>query len=142
MWGVEVGDMGYSIRIKEAVLQKVLSGNNTHAEISEEYGIGRSTIGKWLRQYKQNGSIDLKSIEKRPQDWSPEERIAALIETGSMTPEECSTWCRQNGIFPHHLAQWKRDAITGMTNASDKKALEKESQYKREISSLKRDLSR
>ena len=53
--------MGYSIQIKEAVLQKVLLGNKPHNEISKEFGVGRSTIGKWLRQYKQDGNIDLKS---------------------------------------------------------------------------------
>ena len=41
--------MGYSIQIKEAVLEKVLLGNKPHHEISQEFGIGRSTIGKWLR---------------------------------------------------------------------------------------------
>ncbi|WP_245531970.1 helix-turn-helix domain-containing protein [Desulfobacter postgatei] len=53
--------MGHSIQIKEAVLQKVLSGNKTHDEISKEFGIGRSTIGKWLREYRKGGNINLTS---------------------------------------------------------------------------------
>ena len=134
--------MGYSIQLKEAVLQKVLHGNRPHHEIALEYGIGRSTIGKWLRQYKQNGEINLKSKEKRPRDWTSEERLAALMTTGSMSSEECASWCRKKGIFPHHLEQWKKDAISGMSNTADKQHHEKEHQYKKEISSLKRDLSR
>ena len=134
--------MGYSIQLKEAVLQKVLHGNKPHHEIASEYGIGRSTIGKWLRQYKSNGNITLKSKEKRPKDWTPEERVSALIKTGSMTQEECATWCRRNGLFPHHLEQWKKDAISGMSIPPDQQRIAKEKQYKKEISSLKRDLSR
>ena len=65
-----------------------------------EYGVGRSTIGKWLRQYTQNGGINLASKEKRPRDWTSEERMTALITTGSMSAEECASWCRKKGIFP------------------------------------------
>ncbi|WP_287127262.1 helix-turn-helix domain-containing protein [Desulfobacter sp.] len=89
--------MGYSIQIKEAVLQKVLLGNKPHHEISQEFGVGRSTIGKWLRQYKESGNTTLKSKAKRPKDWSSEQRISALMETGTMTSEECVAWCRKNG---------------------------------------------
>ena len=121
--------MGYSIQLKEAVLQKVLQGNRPQYEIATEYGIGRSTIGNWLRQYKRNGDITLKSKEKRPRDWTSEERVAALIATGSMPTEECAAWCRRNGLFPHHLEQWKKDAISGMSNSQNKQQVDKERNY-------------
>lgn len=54
--------MRYSIQLKEAVLKKVLQGNKPHHEIAKELGVGRSTIGKWLREYKQNGSIKLLEV--------------------------------------------------------------------------------
>jgi transposase len=135
-------DMGYSIQIKETVLQKALSGRKTQHEIATEFGVGKSTIQNWLRHFRKNGDINLKSKEKRPKDWTPEERISALIETGAMTPEECSAWCRRKGIFSHHLEQWKKDAISGISNIPEKQMLEKENRYKKEISSLKRDLTR
>ena len=81
-----------------------------------------------------------KSLETK--DWSSEQRISALVETGSMTSEECVAWCRKKGIFPHHVEQWRKDAICGMSNTTDKQQIEKEKQYRKEISSLKRDLSR
>ncbi len=134
--------MGYPIQLKEAVLQKVLQGNKPHHEIAIEYGIGRSTICNWLRQYKQNGGINLTSKEKRPRDWNSEERIIALITTGSMSLEECASWCRKKGIFPHHLEQWRKDAISGMTANSGKKQSEAEKQLRKENSALKKDLNR
>lgn len=132
--------MGHPVQVKKVVVQKVLLGNKPHHEIAKEFGVGRSTIGKWVRQYKQNGGIALKSKEKRPKDWSSEERISALIETGSMSSEERATWCRRKGIFPHHLDQWKKDAVSGLSSTSEKNQAEKEKQFKKEISSLKRDL--
>lgn len=134
--------MGYSIQLKEVVLQKVLSGTKPQHEIAEEFGVGKSTIRNWLKQYRDNGNIDLKSKEKRPKDWTPEERITALITTGGMAPEECASWCRKNGIFPHHLEQWKKDAISAMAASSGKKQSDTERQLRKENSSLKKDLSR
>ena len=134
--------MGYSIQIKEAVLQKVLSGNKHQYEIAKEFGVGKSTIRNWLKQYRNSGNIELKSKEKRPRDWTSEERLSAIVKTGSMSPEECASWCRRNGLFPHHIDQWKKDAISGMSNTHEKQRIENEKQYKKEISSLKRDLSR
>ena len=48
--------MGYSIQLKNAVLKKVLQGIKPHHEIAVEFGVGRSTIGKWLREYRHNGA--------------------------------------------------------------------------------------
>jgi len=134
--------MGHPVKLKEAVLQKVLSGNKTQYEIATDFGIGRSTISNWLRQYRKNGNINLKSKEKRPKDWSFEDRMSSLIETGSMTSEEKAAWCRKKGIFPHHLKQWKKDAISGMAANTNQKRTEKEKQLTKKISSLKKDLSR
>ncbi|MCP3851337.1 MAG: transposase [Gammaproteobacteria bacterium] len=134
--------MGYSIQIKRAVLKKVRQGDQPHHEIAHEFGIGRSTIGKWLRDNKQNGNIKLSTKEKRPRDWSAEERVSALIETGSMTAEERTAWCRKNGIYPHHLVQWKKDAISAMGSGTSKKQTKKEKKLKKQMSVLKKELSR
>jgi transposase len=135
--------MGLPVQVKEAVLKRVLMGNRPHHEVALEFGIGRSTIGKWLREYKQTGNINLNSKEKRPKDWTATERLSALIETGTMTEEERASWCRKKGIFTHHLEQWKKDAISAMTPLkTNKEQNEKEKALQKEISVLKRDLLR
>ena len=134
--------MGLPVQVKEAVLKKVLIGNRRHHEVALEFGIGRSTIGKWLREYKQTGNINLNSKEKRPKDWSATERLSALIETGTMTEEERTSWCRKKGIFTHNLEKWKKDAISAMIPKSNKEQNEKEKALQKEISVLKRDLFR
>ncbi len=106
--------MGYPIQLKEAVLKKVLQGSKPQHEIAKEYGVGKSTIGKWLREYKQNGNKNLNSKEKRPKDWTAEERMSAVIETGAMSGEARTTWCRKRGIFIHNLDQWKKEAVSAI----------------------------
>ena len=135
--------MGYSVQVKQTVLQKVFSGNKTHNQISEEFGIGRSTIGKWLREYRKGDIIKVQSTEKRPKDWTAEERISALITTGAMSPEEQAGWCRQHGIFIHHLHQWKQDAVESMAAVPSRKGpSETEKQLQKELSALNKDLTR
>ena len=134
--------MGYPIQLKEAVLKKVLQGNKPHYEVARELGVGRSTIGKWLKEHKQNGSIKLKSKEKRPKDWTAEESISAIIETGCMNDEDRTSWCRKKGIFIHNLDQWKKDAISAVIPKPNKEQIEEHKTLKKEISALKKDLSR
>jgi len=134
--------MGYSIQLKAAVIKKVLQGNKPHHEIAKELGVGRSTIGKWLREHKQNRNTNLKSKEKRPSDWTAEERISAIIKTGCMTEEDRTAWCRKKGIFIHNLDQWKKDAISAIIPKPNKEQSEEHKNLKKEISALKKDLSR
>ncbi len=134
--------MGYPIQLKEAVLKKVLQGNKPQHEIAKAFGVGKSTIGKWLREYKQNGSINLNSKEKRPKDWTAAERMSALIETGGMSVEDRTAWCRKKGLFIHNLDQWKKDAISAISSDSTRKQSEEVKNLKQENKSLKKDLSR
>jgi transposase len=124
------------------VIKKVLQGNKPHYEVAKELGVGRSTIGKWLREHKQNRNTNLKSKEKRPSDWTAEERISGIIKTGGMTDEERTTWCRKNGIFIHNLDQWRKDAVSAMIQKPNKEEIEEHRTLKKEIASLKKYLSR
>lgn len=134
--------MGYPIQLKNAVLKKVLQESKPHYEIAVEFGVGRSTIGKWLREYRQNGNINLNSKEKRPKEWTAKERMAALMETGSMSTDDRAAWCRKKGIFTHNLDQWKKDAISAMALRSGKKLSEQEKSLKKENTILKKELFR
>ncbi|MCP4671695.1 MAG: IS3 family transposase, partial [Desulfobacula sp.] len=134
--------MGYPIQLKEAVLKKVLQGNKPQHEIAKEFGVGKSTISKWLKEYKQNGSIKLNSKEKRPRDWTAEERMSALLKTGTMTIEARTAWCRKKGIFIHNVDQWKKDAISAMISSSTRKPSEEVKNLKQENKNLKKDLNR
>lgn len=45
--------------------------------------------------------------EKRPQDWAAEEQLLALQESHGLSGEALQAWCRERGLFPHHLTSWK-----------------------------------
>jgi transposase-like protein len=76
--------------------------------------------------------------ERRPQDWSAEEKWVALHETHGMSGENLNAWCREKGLFTQHLTGWKTSFCTqakaGMPSTVEVRALRDENgQLKREL---------
>lgn len=134
--------MVYPIQTKEAVIKKVLMGGKPHHEIASEAGIGRSTLTYWLKNHKKNGIENLTDKEKRPQDWSVEQRLNALMETGAMPEGERVSWCRKKGIFSHHLEQWKKDILSLLTPNKASLRVKGTARLKKENAALKKELNR
>jgi transposase-like protein len=135
--------MGYPVEFKQLIINKTLSTDLSQQIIAKEAGIGYSTLQKWLRQHRESGVKLVNQAEKRPHDWTPQERLNAVLETTQMNDTEIGAWCRQQGLYTHHLKQWKQEALAGMSaqkvvHPADKKirTLNKENRM------LKKDLRR
>jgi transposase len=50
-----------------------------------------------------------KNTEKRPEDWTREQRFNAIVACHDLTEEKISAYCRTQGIYAHHIDQWKLD---------------------------------
>ena len=77
--------------------------------------------------------------EKRPQDWSAAERLVALQESHGLSGEALQAWCRERGLFTHHLTSWKTAFCTAGEGAP---APREWRTWKDENAKLKRDLIR
>ncbi len=132
----------YSVGFREKVIEEGLNSGKSHRVLAEEFGIGYSTLGKWLREYRNSGEQPLAKKEKRPQDWSVEARYAALLETGQLSEEEVGRWCREHGLHTHQLSRWRQDAMVG-TGGNKATAEQAETRRLREENrSLKKELRR
>ena len=81
--------------------------------------------------------------EKRPQDWRVEEQLRALHETYGLTDEALNAWCRERGLFAHHLASWKAAFCSIQTTAETAPPSKRELRdLKDENHQLKRELNR
>ncbi|MDO9104928.1 MAG: hypothetical protein Q7U57_08200 [Methylovulum sp.] len=56
-----------------------------------------------MKQSEQDVNKPAAKKSKRPEDWSPEERLAALQQSYSLLGEGLNTWCRERGVFIHQL---------------------------------------
>jgi hypothetical protein len=78
--------------------------------------------------------------EKRPQDWTAAEQLVALQETHGLSVEALQAWCRERGLFAHHLTSWKTGfCAEGKEPASGVREIRA---LKDEIVNLKRDVVR
>ena len=133
----------YSAGFKEQALVKVYSrGNNqTIQSVANELNINLTTLKTWMKQKEQ----DVKPApqkSKRPEDWSPEERLAALQQSYSLLGEDLNTWCRERGVFIHQLEQWKTDFCSQGDSVDKREEARVLRTLKEENQSLERELLR
>ena len=122
----------------------------TVKDVAKSLGVGHSTLDKWIilartHELEAVSEDDLTNLndminEKRPQDWSLQERLDMVIRCASLDEQKVSELCREQGLFPHHIKQWKQAFATGTTpnakTSTDTKALKSENK------ALKKELNR
>jgi transposase len=105
----------YSEERKEAVLNKLLPPHNkTYTELSKEEGIPVSTIYTWVKTGAGVGTMSSKSV-KISALWSVEARFCAIVETATMSESELGKYCREKGLYPEQLRDWKAEFIASLT---------------------------
>lgn len=119
----------------------------TLSSIADSMRIGRSTLHGWIKKMDQ-GELNNSSpsgggeIEKSPYQWSLEERLNVLIGSNGLAGEELGSYCRQKGIFPHHLEKWKEEFIQLEKTTASKESRGEVKQLRSEIKELQGELRR
>lgn len=117
-------------------------------EMAATLGVGHSTLARWLIDSKSDSfeaagpGENTMSNEKRPQDWSLEERLAMVIACGALEGEALNQLCRERGVYAHHVEQWKQDFTRGGAEQVANKAASNLRALSSENKSLKSDLRR
>lgn len=83
-----------------------------------------------------------KRREKRPQDWSLEDRLAIVMACASLGEEEKSEYCRKQGVYPHHVNQWQLDFANGNSSSEKANARQEMKNLKNENKELRKELNR
>jgi transposase-like protein len=126
--------------IEQALVKVYSRGDRTIQSVAEELGMNHYTLKCWMKKKSVIKSSVSAAKEKRPQDWTAAEQLNALQETHNLTGEALQAWCREHGIFTHHLTSWKDAFCAGgkepASSARDVRTL------KDEIAKLKRDATR
>jgi len=132
--------MNYSHEIREAAVRKAATRVAPQKVIAQEFGVSVTTIQNWLRAHRSSSEVAMTERAKRPQDWTAQERLEALIETAGLSEEQFGSWCRGHGLHPHHLAQWRRELTAG--RSGDKASQETVRSLREENRELKKALRR
>ncbi len=120
--------MGYSIKQKVLILQKVLPPNSRSVhEVSKESGITVQSIYKWMQQAK-DGKLRMEATDDTiPRFKSDLEKFSLLVESKAVSEEQKGEWLRRNGIHSEHLILWEQELAKTMTDKKiDVDAVQKE----------------
>lgn len=78
----------------------------------------------------------------RPNDKTAEEKLRAVFDTLQMSEEERGAYCRDHGLYTHHLEEWKKQIIAGLQPLDSKENKAEYRQITAENKELKRELNR
>ncbi len=105
----------YTQGFREQALEKAYSrGSRSVKSVSDELHMSVWTLKSWMKTDNNNRPVNSAGERaRRPADWSSSERLALLMESHGLKDEELHAWCRQKGIFAHHLRQWQAEFEAG-----------------------------
>ena len=93
--------------IEQAVIKLLSRGERTVRSVAQDINVNYHTAKNWIKKGMANKAGVSPAKERRPQDWSAQEQLLALHETHGLSSEALQAWCRERGLFAHHLTSWQ-----------------------------------
>ena len=144
--------MNYPETFKEKMVLRMSGPSAVSANaLSEEVGVSQTSHSKWLREAAgiepvaksvKGQSIKAK-VGKRPQDWTAEAKLEAVVESASLSEQELGEYLRRKGLHEAQLEQWRRRVTDAAMEAlSSKSSRKKASVEAKRVRRLERELRR
>jgi transposase len=106
----------YSKAFRALMIQKMTDPERPAAQsLADEIGVSRSSLYRWVSEADTleiaasvepptfTESMQRLTNMKRPQDWSAEEKLAAVLEAASLSEEELGAFLRSRGLHDAQL---------------------------------------
>lgn len=140
----------FSSSFKQQAVEKALRRRPgvTLNDLAQEWGVGCSTVQRWIRESRTHPGLKIGSktehmkTEKRPEDWSIEERLTMVIACGALDDASISKLCREKGLYRHHVEQWETDFVERVSGKAKVCGRTEVKQLKHENKALKKELRR
>ena len=139
-------NQSFKIQAVEKVLMR--PAGTSMLEVADSLQVSLSSLNKWIVQSREQAfepGIEIgfmsHSKEKRPQDWSLEERFQIIVKCEGLAKNEVSSTCRESGLHLHHLTQWKSEFTANKQTRSPAEKAEMKT-LKNENKLLKKEVNR
>ena len=116
--------MVYPQELRQRLVGRMLGAERKSAcSLAKETGVSQTTLSRWNQSARSVASMTTKSDDpssprlpppRRPQDWTPEERLRAVIESSALADADLGAWLRREGLHEATLAQWREAALRGL----------------------------
>ena len=135
----------YSYEFKTRAVEKTLGRDPDVSlrRVAIHLGVDHSTLRRWVTQFEnQSRGEQIMNEEKPPRLWTAEQKLEIVIACESMDKEQVSTHCREHGIYPHHVRQWRAEFLKLMTTQPKTANPARVKQLREENKFLKKELCR
>jgi transposase len=142
--------MEYSELMRARMVRRMVGpGALAATELSRETGIAQSTLSRWLRgaaslrlvSTKQDAPSDTEATEaepRRPQDWSPMERMQFVLDARGLGDQELGELLRRRGVHREQLDAWR----VALDDAFARPTASRRSPEGKRIKQLEREVAR
>ena len=103
----------YTESFKAAMVKKMSgTGARTATALGPEVGVSQSTLSRWMREYGRLGRSSTEgSVAKRAQDWSPEQKLLAVVEYEKLEEEARGKYLREKGLYSADIERWRAEIL-------------------------------
>lgn len=138
----------YSHRFRMKMVRRMVGPNAISASaLAAEVGIPQPTLSRWLRDARtvspmtknDTPAMSPAPTPKRPEDWTPEERLDAVVQARGLEGEALGAFLRRKGLHAPDLDAWRQAVLASL--ASSAKARRSSGDSKR-IRQLENELRR
>lgn len=146
--------MSYSETFKRKMVQRMTGPNAASAgALAREVNVAQTTLSRWLRRAPavidgfetnaEHGDHVVKKRPKRPEDWSPEDKMAAVLEASALSDELLGAFLRRKGLHEADLERWKAGMLAGVSGERPDKGQKREkAALNRRVRELEKELNR
>ena len=122
----------YSENVKSRMVQRMSGPNGVSAHaLAIEVGIHQTTLSQWARDSAKLAAMKRRQItsnqvadqnaatirQRRPEDWSPLEKLQAVMEASQVSEAALGQWLRSKGLHESHLHQWQDTVMVAAKEA-------------------------
>jgi len=147
--------MQYPDMFKNAMIHKMTGpGAISASALSKQVDVPQATLSKWLRMAGVGSAYNFPNIPKdyanmakinkprRPNNWSPEEKLNVVMEAVSLDDEQLGEFLRTKGLHQTHLEQWRLQMLDGLQNGFPKKKTKQKKADAKRIRALEKEINR
>jgi len=137
----------YSENFKQRMMQRMVGpGRVSASALSREVGVAQATLSRWLISAGKVSSVSddekPRAKETRPEDWSPQKKLAAVMEAARLSDNELGPWLRREGLTEEHLRQWRESLEERASAVFEPREPRVSAESRRRVEELERELKR
>ncbi len=109
----------YTNEFKSKMVQRMLGPERRSAmSLSAETGVSQTSLSKWARQAMRGGTVTIPpKPPRRPEDWTPEEKLRAVVEANKLDASQLGEFLRREGIHEAQIREWRTTALEALSTS-------------------------